>query len=100
MQQTVYKYEIPAKLTPMGASFDNQFEMELPNGSKVLSLGVQLQRSHTFMIWVQHPAHFDGWAKRQFAFLGTGHVIETDKELIPVGNYISDGLVFHLFELV
>ena len=97
MSLIVYKYAIPAHLTESGINFENEFKLSIPNPGIIMSVGVQKSRSLQFQVW----ALVDPQAlpiDRNFLWLGTGH--ETDHTKLQfIYAYITDGLVFHLFEI-
>lgn len=85
----VYKYEI---------GFEDNFELELPKGSKILT--VRANQKTTPCIWVLVNPDEKQMEKRKFRHAGTGHSI-TEENLEYIGTYpLRDGfLIFHLFEV-
>ncbi len=95
---TVYKYGIPATLGVAGARFSSEFELTIPNPGIVTKMGMQESRSSQFQVWALVDP--DGLVRtRKFVFLGTGHETK-HKNLMFIDAWITDGLVFHLFEVL
>lgn len=94
---TVYKYEIPAALSALGAQFVHEFTLALPKEGRVLNMDVQQSRSPKFQIWALVDPEAE-LSERKFLFLGTGHNTER-KNVQYIDSWVTDGLVFHLFEV-
>ena len=95
---TVFKYEIPAKLGGISTEFVPEFTLMIPNPGIILKMDVQPSRSASFVIWalVDETGHT---RERRFVFLGTGHTTQ-HPNLQFIDSWVSDGLVFHLFEVL
>ncbi len=93
----VYKYEIPATLSALGAQFKHSFKLDIPKYGTILKMDVQETRSKQFQIWALVDPENET-TKRRFLFLGTGHKTEYTK-LQHIDSWVTDGLVFHLFEV-
>lgn len=107
---TVWKYSIdPGKIN------DNcEIDLELPPGAKILHVGTQIERSHPgghrdekIRLWAKVNLDEKGsLCRRRFVVLGTGmeYNHEDRNPLSPLMIYLdtlkmSDGLVFHIFEI-
>lgn len=77
-------------------SIDDEFTIDLPIGSK--SLTVQMQNNRP-CLWVLVPDTNVDKIPRKFVVLGTGNPIEHDlKRLNYIGTFQSGEYVWHLFE--
>ncbi len=84
----IFKYQVPLP----------GVDLQLPIGSKILSLQVQ---GNMPMLWIliDDTVANENRQTRRFTFVGTGH--EVDKELLEgqyIGTVQQDGFVWHLFE--
>ena len=87
----IFKYPIP---------IEDYFELELPTGSKILTVQTQYNQP---CIWCLVYPDIVPIEKRKFRLVGTGHLMEEGLvSLIYIGTFqLNDGiLIFHLFELV
>lgn len=104
---TVYKYPIPATLTDNlgpdgepGIRFENEFTIEIPNPGIITRMAAQPSRTPHLQIWALVDDDQAAVVReRRFVFLGTGHTTR-HTNLLFIDAWITDGLVFHLFEVM
>ena len=77
---------------------ENQFSLDLPKGSAVLSFQNQLEK---FVVWalVDETAELQ---ERKFILLSTGEKIDEKvkfKNFVCTAQFQNESLVFHLFEI-
>ena len=74
----------------------DEFELMMPRGAKVLSVGVQQNR---VQMWALVDPD-EPMVQHRFRLAGTGHQIKDPDELRFVGTFQMHGgaLVFHLFQ--
>ena len=85
--RTVYKYPV---------IMDDEWEMSMPRGAKILSLDVQGGKPYMWAA-VETTRMSDG---RFFITRGTGHKLSGTLEFIGMFQLDKLGLVFHVFERV
>ena len=77
--------------------WDDSFSAEMPKSAKVLT--VQMQNSDPQMWALLDPT--EPRRTRTFRLAGTGHLIkQAANELEYVDTFQTEGLVFHLFEVL
>lgn len=90
----VFKYEIPVRDT---------FQMQLPEGAKVLHFATQGPGQSAF-IWALVDPNASTMTDRYFRLAGTGHDIGEnpgwDSQYVGTTHTMGGALVWHLFELV
>jgi hypothetical protein len=95
----IFKYPIPMEVKPEGAGWDPETVVELPMGSKILT--IQVQGNHP-MIWAEVDLSAFMNEKRKFMILNTGAVIPEDKKLayISTVQFNNGALIFHVYEVL
>jgi hypothetical protein len=85
----VFKYVLPD---------DDEFHLPLPAGAELLHLDCQ---NNEVALWALVDPAAPTEARR-FRLAGTGHPIETARQLTHIGTVLLMGgkLVFHLFEVM
>jgi len=87
MTRKIYKYEIP---------ISDQFNLEMPIGSKLLHFGTQFGKP---TLWAEVNTDDQGTMIRAFAIYGTGHVHrQGEQEYVGTVLMENDALVWHLYE--
>ncbi len=88
---SIWKFPIPV---------EREFKLEMPAGSKVLSVQDQVPGAGPCLWALVRPKEPSVW--RRFILVGTGHPIRGEEALATefVGTFQipSHGLVFHLFQ--
>lgn len=95
---TIWKYETPATLDDNAAHFMHEFTLHIPDPGIVTRMGIQPSRSRSFVVWALVDPESSSVRERHFLFLGTGHMTGHTR-LQFIDAWITDGLVFHLFEI-
>lgn len=81
----IYKYPV-----------DPEFQLSLPINAQILTVQMQGDTPH---MWVK--LHRDEPKRiRKFITFGTGHKIPDNLDLLYIGTFQPEGLVFHLFEIL
>ena len=93
----VFKYPINRyESTGIGARWEPEFALELPDGSQILRADMQ---GGAPVIWaLVDPSPIVRMTTRRFRLAGTGHVIEQE-HLSHISTFFDGGLVMHLFEV-
>ena len=86
--QSIWKFELPV---------EDEVSVEMPRGSRVLSVGVQGVR---IFLWALCPTGRVPKEVRRFAIRGTGHPADGVSRNGFIGTVMlhGDALVFHVFE--
>ncbi|MHA1169976.1 MAG: DUF7352 domain-containing protein, partial [Candidatus Hodarchaeales archaeon] len=89
----IYKYKL---------ELDDEVEIWMPNGAKILSVGFQkhLSVQSTIQLWAMVNPNQDpnDREKRTFRIIGTGHLIGDYGKLNFIGTLTDNLLVWHVFE--